>query len=149
MNGLIFIGIQASGKSSFYKENFSDTHMRINLDMLRTRNREKILFNACLQAKQPLVIDNTNPQIEDRKGYIESLKNNRFTVKGYYFESDISDCLKRNRQRDLPKAIPDVGVKATYKRLEQPSFDEGFDELYFVKMKNGEFVVEELVNEIQ
>ncbi len=61
MEAIIFIGLQASGKSSFYKEKFIDTHIRINLDMLKTRYREKVLFDACLKAKQPLVIDNTNP----------------------------------------------------------------------------------------
>jgi len=35
-DAVIFTGIQASGKSTFYKEQFSRTHIRINLDMLRT-----------------------------------------------------------------------------------------------------------------
>ena len=35
---VILIGIQATGKSEFYKNKFADTHMRINLDMLKTRN---------------------------------------------------------------------------------------------------------------
>ena len=66
MNGIIFMGLQASGKSSFYLQNFYKTHIRLNLDMLKTRHREDILFEACLVAKQPLVIDNTNPTIDDR-----------------------------------------------------------------------------------
>lgn len=70
MEAVIFIGLQAAGKSSFYREKFIDTHIRINLDMLKTRHRETILLNACLEAKQPLVIDNTNPTIEERKRYI-------------------------------------------------------------------------------
>ena len=37
---IIFVGIQGSGKSTFYKENFFKTHVRINLDMLKSRNRE-------------------------------------------------------------------------------------------------------------
>ena len=46
MEGVIFVGIQASGKSTFYRERFFDTHLRINLDMLKTRNREQILLRA-------------------------------------------------------------------------------------------------------
>ena len=61
MQLLLFCGVQASGKSSYYKAHFADTHIRLNLDMLRTRHREALLFHACLQAKQPCVIDNTNP----------------------------------------------------------------------------------------
>ena len=56
MNMILFIGIQATGKSEFYKRNFYKTHIRINLDMLKTRHRERILIGACLTAKQPFVI---------------------------------------------------------------------------------------------
>ena len=41
MEAIVFIGLQASGKSSFYKERFFSTHVRISLDLLRTRNRER------------------------------------------------------------------------------------------------------------
>lgn len=40
MEAVILCGIQASGKSAFYSERFFHTHVRINLDMLRTRRRE-------------------------------------------------------------------------------------------------------------
>ncbi len=46
MELLLFIGGQASGKSTFYHQRFRDTHLRINLDMLRTRHREAILLKA-------------------------------------------------------------------------------------------------------
>ena len=46
-----FIGIQASGKSSFFHENFRDTRVRLSLDMLSTHPREKLLFDACVVAK--------------------------------------------------------------------------------------------------
>jgi hypothetical protein len=34
MEAVILTGIQAAGKSTFYQERFSGTHVRINLDML-------------------------------------------------------------------------------------------------------------------
>ena len=46
MQLIIFIGIQASGKSTFYQQYFYHTHLRINLDMLKTRHREKLIFEA-------------------------------------------------------------------------------------------------------
>ena len=70
MQLIVFIGVQAAGKSTFFKQNFVDTHIRINLDMLKTRHREQILFQACLEAKQPLVIDNTNPTPNDHARYV-------------------------------------------------------------------------------
>ncbi len=70
MEAVIFIGIQASGKSSFFRERFFDTHVRINLDMLRTRRREALLVAACLEAGQSFVVDNTNTQPSDRARHV-------------------------------------------------------------------------------
>jgi predicted kinase len=139
MEAIIFIGIQASGKSSFYFDKLSKTHLRLNLDMLKTRNRETILFDACLKAKQPMVIDNTNPTKVERRRYIEKLKYNRFRIKGYYFQSLIEECLSRNNMRKGKEKIPEVGIKGTYNKLELPEYAEGFDELYYISMAQQGF----------
>ncbi|WP_193161663.1 AAA family ATPase [Microbulbifer hainanensis] len=142
MKGIIFIGLQASGKSSFYLDNFYKTHIRLNLDMLKTRHREKILFDACLESKQPVVIDNTNPTRKDRERYISAFKNHRFDVVGYYFASPLEDCLKRNAQRKGKERIPEVGIRATFRKLEMPDIQEGFDKLYRVRINAGRYCVE-------
>ena len=46
MEMVLFIGIQATGKSSFYLERFFRTHVRINGDMLKTRHREELLIQS-------------------------------------------------------------------------------------------------------
>lgn len=74
MELIIFIGVQGAGKSTFYSNYFFHTHLRINLDMLKTKHREKLLIQACLDAKQPFVIDKTNPAYEDRQAYIDLAK---------------------------------------------------------------------------
>ena len=143
MEVIIFIGVQGAGKSTFYRDRFLDTHIRINLDMLKTRNREKIIFQACLEAKQRLVIDNTNPTVEDRSRYIVPAKAKKFQVIAYYFQSKLEDCKKRNSQRLGKKAIPLPGLLATYKKLVAPSIEEGFDVIYSVKTHpNYSFTVE-------
>ena len=142
MELIIFIGLQAAGKSSFYREKFVDTHIRINLDMLKTRHREKILFDACLEAKQPVVIDNTNPRIEDRKRYILPAKEKGFKIIGYYFKSILKECQLRNSQRN--KSIPLVGLFATANKLQLPSYKEDFNKLYYVSINlNRTFIVKE------
>ena len=74
MDAVLLIGIQGSGKSWFFNERFRDTHVRLNLDMLRTRHRESVLLKACIDTQQPFVVDNTNPTIQDRARYIEPAK---------------------------------------------------------------------------
>lgn len=143
MEAIIFMGLQASGKSSFYRAKFIDTHIRLNLDMLKTRHREQILFNACLVAKQPFVIDNTNPTISDRQRYIIPAKQYKFTITGYYFQSSIEECKQRNSKREGKSKIPLVGILATYKKLQLPSYQEGFDRLYCVNVVKNFFLVKE------
>ena len=98
MQAIIFVGIQASGKSTFYSQRFFQTHIRINLDMLKTRHREKRLLETCLEIAQSFVVDNTNPTPEDRKRYIEPSKKQGFDIIGYYFESKIADSIQRNQK---------------------------------------------------
>jgi predicted kinase len=145
----IFVGIQASGKSSFYRERFFDTHLRINLDMLKSRHREQILLRACIEAKQPFVVDNTNPSIEERARYIEIARTGGFRVVGYYFRSPPKEAQTRNARRTGRDRIPDKGILGTYKRLRVPRPEEGFDELHYVRIDGtGCFVVEEWSDEL-
>lgn len=146
MEAIIFVGLQASGKSTFYKERFFDTHVRINLDMLRTRHKERLLLHTCLELKQRFVVDNTNPTPAHRAGYIAQAKAARFAVVGYYFDTTVSECIARNNMRVGAARIPAVGIYATAKKLQAPSFSEGFDALYYVRIEGeGRFVVEERV----
>ncbi len=147
MEAVILIGLQASGKSSFCRQRFFDSHIRINLDMLKTKNREKLLIAACLEGKQAFVIDKTNPKKADRQSYIDKAKEYGFKVSAYYFKSKPSECLGRNKNREEAKRVPDKGLLGTYKALELPSYEEGYDELYYVELKENpdsgsfEFVV--------
>jgi predicted kinase len=144
MEVVIFIGIQASGKSTFYCRRFSRTHVRINLDMLKTRRREAILVNACLEAGQRFVVDNTNMLRTERAKYIALARQHHFTVRGYYFQSKLDDAIQRNAQRPDDERISVKGIRHMYSRLQFPDYDEGFDELFYVCIgDNSDFVVED------
>ena len=142
MEAVIFVGIQGSGKSTFYKARFFRTHVRLNLDMLRTRHRLDILLRACLEAKQPFVLDNTNVTIAERAPYIAIARAERFRVIGYYFDVTVADALRRNEARPTEEHIPRRGLFGTLKRLEVPALSEGFDLLYTVRLgENGQAIV--------
>jgi predicted kinase len=144
VEAVIFVGIQATGKSSFYRARFFRTHVRINLDMLKTRHREDLLLRACIEAKQPFVVDNTNTTVEGRAKYIALAKVAGFRVVGYYFQSRIGDAIRRNENRPAAERIPAKGIWGAYRRLQLPSLDEGFDALYYVQIQEPQdFVVED------
>jgi predicted kinase len=144
MEAVILIGIQGSGKSSFYKARFADTHVRINLDMLKTRHRENLFFETCLAAKQRFVVDNCNLSRDDRRRYIEAAKAAGFMVLGYYLQSRIDDCKKRNEQRTENQVVPIKAILGAAGRLELPTYEERFDKLFYVRLDgNGRFIVED------
>lgn len=149
MEAIIFVGIQGSGKSTFFRRRFSNTHIRLSLDMLRTRHREDLLLDACISAKQKFVIDNTNLTREDRLKYIDRARAGRFKVSGYYFKAEVKAAIERNAARIGKARIPEKGILGAYKRLQLPSLDEGFDELFYVRIdESDEFVVENWINEV-
>src|SRR5436309_2949529 len=110
MEAVIFVGLQGAGKSTFFKERFFTTHVRVNLDMLKTRNRENRLVQACIETRQPFVVDNTNATRTERAVYIQAAKDAGFRVVGYYFQSRVEDCKRRNDQRPLPQQVPLKGI---------------------------------------
>lgn len=149
METIVFTGIQAAGKSTFFKACFVDTHIRINLDMLRTRHREKLLIDACLQAKQPYVVENTNLTREERARYIPSAKRAGFRVIGYAFRVELDEALVRNALRNIRRRVPEKAVRAAFRRWQPPSWEEGFDALFNVWSSGGEFQVQAIPREAE
>lgn len=146
----IMIGIQASGKSTFCKS-YLIGYDRINLDTLHTRNKENTAINEAFRVKHDMVIDNTNPTAQDREMYIRKAKENGYRVVGYFMQSKLQECVARNDQREGKAKVPAKAIAATSNRLQIPSYQEGFDVLYFVKLTEaGAFVEkwkEESLNE--
>ena len=142
MEAVILSGIQASGKTTFYRERFADTHVRISLDDTRARAREQALLKRCLAERKSFVVDNTNVTRAHRATYIAAAKAAGFRVIGYYFATDPKKAFERNRLRPGKEAVPAGGLFGTHKRLEPPAVDEGYDELHRVEIvENGGFKV--------
>jgi predicted kinase len=144
MEAVIFVGVQGSGKSTFYRERFFDTHVRINLDMLRTRHREQLLLAACLTGKQAFVIDNTNPLPSDRARYIGPAREAGFRVVAYFFETPLRDAIRRNNERAGKQKVPVPAIAGTIRKLQAPTMEDGYDAIYKVTISpEGGFVVSE------
>lgn len=130
MEIIILVGIQGAGKSTFYQKHFVDTHVRVNLDMLRSRNKERIFITSCFAMSQKFVVDNTNPTKADRAPYIALAKYFKYKVIGYYFDVSIAECIERNKSRKQP--IPIIGLHATNNKLQLPVLEEGYDQIFYV-----------------
>ena len=136
---IVLVGIPASGKSTFARR-FDNTNFTVvSLDRLQTREKESKLFDKLLWYRQNCIIDNTNVTVDERRRFIAPAKALGYKVVGYYFQSVLADCLERNAQRTGKACIPDKGVIIKAKCLQLPKLAEGFDELHYVTINNGNF----------
>lgn len=138
---VIFIGIPGSGKSTFYRERFAQTHVHISLDVLHTRARERALLQECIAAGRSFVVDNTNTLTSERAVYIEAARQAGFRVVGYFFEIALGEAQRRNARREGRAKIPPAGVGGMLKRLERPQLSEGFDELIVLPQRHRIFLL--------
>ena len=148
MQAIIFTGIQASGKSSYYQQHFFNTHVRISLDLLNTRNKEDLFLQSCFESQSRFVVDNTNPTVAERNKYIALAKGHKYNVIGYFFRTSLESALLRNNKRTGKAKIPEPGVKSCYKKLEIPSYAEGFDQLFMVTLTEKGFITQNWKDEI-
>ena len=143
---VILVGLQASGKSTFFRERFAATHEHVSKDLLRNNKnlnrRQAQLIEDALEAGRPIVVDNTNPAVEDRRPLIQLGREHGAKIVGYYFDASVRECLRRNAGREGKARVPDVAIFAAAKKLVPPSYSEGFDGLFRVRVtENSTFEV--------
>ncbi len=150
---VIFTGLQASGKSTYYRAFLASTHTLVSKDLMpnvRHRQlRQEELVTAALEAGQSVAVDNTNPTLEDRLPLIQIGRRFGATITNYWFPTTTAAALERNRRREGKARVPDVAIYATVKKLAPPTFAEGFDRIFTVQIaENGGFAVHEMAKGI-
>ncbi|NVB84451.1 MAG: AAA family ATPase [Kofleriaceae bacterium] len=142
---VIFSGLQASGKSSFFRERFAATHEHVSKDAwpnARKREaRQRRLVDEHLRAGRSVVVDNTNPTADERVPLVAIAKAAGARVASYSFIVSVDEAVRRNATREGRAKIENVGIYAVAKRLVVPCAAEGFDELFEVRAIDGAFVV--------
>lgn len=130
---IVFVGVQAAGKSTYYRAHLAATHVHVSKDLMpNTRNRDAkqtAMITQALAAGRSVVVDNTNPTPLVRAPLIALGKTLGARVAAYYFEVPPKVAAARNRLREGKARVPDVVIFVTAKKLVPPSLDEGFDEV--------------------
>src|SRR3954465_421603 len=120
MEAVILCGVQGSGKTTLYRDRFLDTHVRISMDLARTRAREAALLRTCLETGLRFVVDNTNPTAADRRRYLEPARAAGFRVVGYLVEVEAPEAQARNADRVGRRRVPAAAIAGTGRRLIRP-----------------------------
>jgi predicted kinase len=128
---IVFTGLQASGKSTYYRTHLAATHVHVSKDLMKNasdaKQRQQII--EALRAGKSVAIDNTNPTPAVRAPLIELGRAHGARVLAFFFEAVVKDAVARNRSREGSARVPDVAIYATAKKLVPPTFEEGFDEV--------------------
>jgi predicted kinase len=143
---VIFIGLPASGKTTFYQRRFAATHEHISKDHWPTASdkdrRQAERMRSALSEGLSVVVDNTNPSVTDRAPVIALARLHGARVIGYSFTATTREAVGRNRGRDGKQRVPDVAIFTKAKHMVVPTRAEGFDELYAVSIgEDGAFDV--------
>ncbi|MFJ7147169.1 AAA family ATPase [Streptomyces sp. NPDC100445] len=134
----VLVGLQASGKSTFYTRCLCDRYRLVSKDLFprgaRNKQRRQMLLVAeHLAAGRAVAVDNTNPSPEEWAPLVELAHAHGATATAYWFPPDVTGSLRRNAAREGRDRVPDVGVLATLKRLRRPSPADGFDTVHEVR----------------
>jgi predicted kinase len=134
---VVMVGLQGAGKSTWVREQIADTHVVVSKDhwpnARRREARQRRTVDALLSTGHDVVVDNTNPALEDRAPLIAAARANGASVRAVYLPTPLELCLARNESRMGRARVPLVGVLATDRRLVPPSRGEGFDDVEVVR----------------
>ena len=125
------VGLQGCGKSTWVRRNLAGTHTVVSKDhwprARRREARQQRVVTELLAAGASVVVDNTNPAVEDRAPLIAAAGAAGAAVRAVWVDTPLEMCLERNEAREGRSRVPLVGVLATAGRLVPPTTAEGFD----------------------
>lgn len=130
---IVFVGLQAAGKSTFFRTQLAATHVHVSKDLMgNARNRDERqvrMIEEAFLAGRSVAIDNTNPTPLVRAPLIALGRRYSARVVALFFESIVNDAVIRNRTRVGKARVPDVTIYVAARKIVPPSVGEGFDEV--------------------
>jgi predicted kinase len=136
---VILVGLPAAGKTTFYRRYFAATHRHISKDLwpsaTRRDARQRRAIDDALSAGASVVVDNTNPARAERAAIVNTARSHGARVICYFFDVTTKESVARNAGRTGREKVPNVAIFTVAKRLEPPTPEEGFDQLFRLQLK--------------
>lgn len=123
----IFIGMQASHKNITYNQAF-EQYFRDSESYCHT------MFRYLVHDNSSFIWDQTNLLAAKRRDILSQIPSTYRKI-GYYFDFDPDTIRKRlfwREQANPSKIIPEHLFNAFAEAMEEPTLDEGFDQLFYV-----------------
>lgn len=119
----------------------------VNRDTLKTTNKCLQMAKKCLNNNQPnmcVIVDNTNPNIESRKPYIEMGKQSNMCIISISIalSEEWTQQLRMHREIEGGPHIPEIAINLYQKKYQKPEMNEGFDYIFNIVPKLGDEVAQ-------
>jgi len=136
---LILTGLPGSGKSTYASHFESDGWVRINQDILGSRDACLSLAAKTLSQGKNVIIDRCNTTKEQRAHWIRLALDYGADIQGVYLSCDMEECIYRiHHRKDHPTIKEEIPLEKKreivvqfWKQLELPLLEEGFSSIMF------------------
>jgi len=145
---VLAIGLPGSGKTTWFGRRgitplSSDLLRGILFDDVEEQRYQGLVFStlrsllrARLIARMPMnYVDATNLSTHERRQWIKMAKSFGYEVQAVFFDVPLEVCLERNRQRD--RSVSEEVMRRMAEKLKPPVFEEGFEKITVVRVKNA------------
>lgn len=126
-------GIPGSGKSTKSRQ-LAEEHglTRFSFDEMKCYTTRQFLRPVvmALQEGKSVVVDSTHLRVNGRKAILDSVKDIPCRKVCVIMDTPFDECLRRNANREA--RLPDMMMDSTYRSMQKPTIDEGWDEIIVI-----------------
>ncbi|XP_071529360.1 uncharacterized protein F21D5.5 isoform X1 [Panulirus ornatus] len=131
---IILVGYPGSGKSFFSSTHLAGLgYIQANRDTVGSWQKCVSIMEKSLKDGKHVVIDNTNPDAESRKRYIDAAKKLNVPVRCFVFNISKDHSRHNNKFRELSGAdhtkVNDMIYNMYKSKYNEPNIKEGFDDI--------------------
>ncbi|KAL0972774.1 hypothetical protein UPYG_G00194590 [Umbra pygmaea] len=133
---IVAVGYPASGKSTFFHTHVVPKgYVYVNRDTMGSWQNCVSACERALKEGRSVVVDNTNPDIESRKRYLDVSQSLSVPCRCFNFSASLEQARHNNRFREMAPSsskhlkVNDMVFHSYKKKFVAPSLSEGFSEI--------------------
>ncbi|XP_056612979.1 bifunctional polynucleotide phosphatase/kinase [Triplophysa dalaica] len=133
---IVAVGFPGSGKTTFFQTHIIPKgYVHVNRDTLGSWQQCVAVCKRALNEGHSVAVDNTNPDLESRKRYVDVCQDAGVPCRCFNFTASLEQAKHNNRFREMvPSAtshvhVNDMLIHSYKKKLVPPSLSEGFSEI--------------------